>query len=640
MKKLFRNTLICLFIFLTINLQAKEINKLTAEKIAANAFAKLDNNKNIANFQVKEILTVYSDDITAFYIVNFNPSGFIILSASDATIPILGSSTESNFSLDNLPPQLDYLFDCYKTQIKDVEKQKIAPTEEIKQKWDKYSGNEATGISSNIIKSATTLPTQVSPLLTTTWGQDVGYNRCCPVVNSGGSGGHAYAGCVATAMAQILKYWGCKVNESKTHTDKYATYGTQSVDFNVADYQWSLMGNSPSDQYNAQLIRDCGVAVDMDYSPTESGAWVDIAQYAFSFYFGFKNTSVYKHDSEFVDNIAWKNALKQDLSSGRPILYSGSTSGTPSRSHSWVIDGFDSNDNFHCNWGNGSAGGYFLLTNLTPPYTTYNFNTGNVAILNLEPVMSDCSEINGNSLICTSGTSFNVPNLPTGATVTWDKSTNLTFDNQPGNPKTFSANGSGSGWIEATVHYNGDATLDRKTVLVGPQVPGTISVQMDSPINRFTASINPVPTATTYNWYLNGVLNNTYHGTEAIFNRVSPYCGRSYNVDVKAYNPCGWSTLKHLTVIEPSCLLSIVISPNPTETESTIAIYNESAAIIDLDEEWDLEVYDQLQSLKVKKIKIKGNQTKINTDNLKDGVYIVRVKIGDQVISDKLIVKH
>ena len=102
MKKLFLifALFVCLFSFA---LQAKEVNKQTAEKIAANAFAKLDNNKNIVNFQVKEVLTVYSDDIIAFYIVNFKPTGFIILSASDATMPILGNSTESNFLLENLP---------------------------------------------------------------------------------------------------------------------------------------------------------------------------------------------------------------------------------------------------------------------------------------------------------------------------------------------------------------------------------------------------------------------------------------------------------------------------------------------------------------------------------------------------------
>jgi nucleoside permease NupC len=72
MKKIFRISLACFVFFLSIDLQAKEIGKLMAEKIAANVFAKLDNKKDIANFQIKEVLTVNSDDILAFYIVNFN----------------------------------------------------------------------------------------------------------------------------------------------------------------------------------------------------------------------------------------------------------------------------------------------------------------------------------------------------------------------------------------------------------------------------------------------------------------------------------------------------------------------------------------------------------------------------------------
>jgi hypothetical protein len=163
---------------------------------------------------------------------------------------------------------------------------------------------------------------------------------------------------------------------------------------------------------------------------------------------------------------------------------------------------------------------------------------------------------------------------------------------------------------------------------------------MDAPIHRFTATIDPVPTATTYNWYLNGVLNNTYHGTEAIFNRVSPYCGGSYNVDVKSYNPCGWSALKHLTVIEPSCLYGMIISPNPTETESDIEIYSESEVSIDQDIEWQMEVYDQMQGIKDKQTKIKGCKTKLSTSGWKDGIYYIRAIVGDEKITGSLVVKY
>jgi hypothetical protein len=202
------------------------------------------------------------------------------------------------------------------------------------------------------------------------------------------------------------------------------------------------------------------------------------------------------------------------------------------------------------------------------------------------------------------------------------------------------ANGKGKITYTFTLGSQGETFTAEKEILVGTQVPGTISIQMDAPINRFTASIDDVPTATNYNWYLNGVLNNTYHGTSAMLNRVSPYCGGTYNVDVEAYNSCGWSVKKHLTVIEPSCLYGMIISPNPTDSESDIEIYSESEVSIDPDIEWQLEVFDQMQGLKEKKPKIKGTHTKISTSGWKDGVYYIQAIIGNEKISGKLAVKH
>lgn len=46
------------------------------------------------------------------------------------------------------------------------------------------------------------------------------------------------------------------------------------------------------------------------------------------------------------------------------------------------------------------------------------------------------------------------------------------------------------------------------------------------------------------------------------------------------------------------------------------------------------------QGLKEKKTKLKAAQTKINTTNWKDGIYVVRATIGDEVITEKMIVKH
>jgi hypothetical protein len=55
--------------------------------------------------------------------------------------------------------------------------------------------------------------------------------------------------------------------------------------------------------------------------------------------------------------------------------------------------------------------------------------------------------------------------------------------------------------------------------------------------------------------------------------------------------------------------------------------------------EWDLEVYDNAQSLKEKKNKIKGKEYKIQTAGWKEGLYTVRVKYKDEILTGKLVVK-
>jgi len=97
-----------------------------------------------------------------------------------------------------------------------------------------------------------------------------------------------------------------------------------------------------------------------------------------------------------------------------------------------------------------------------------------------------------------------------------------------------------------------------------------------------------VPYATSYNWYIDGVLNNSYHDTQAIFNRRSPYCGGSYYVQVEEINSCGTSSKAHTTAIEPMCLYRLVFSPNPATDFCEVEIVNESGEAIDEQEEWSI----------------------------------------------------
>jgi hypothetical protein len=80
------------------------------------------------------------------------------------------------------------------------------------------------------------------------------------------------------------------------------------------------------------------------------------------------------------------------------------------------------------------------------------------------------------------------------------------------------------------------------------------------------------------------------------------------------------------------------VSPNPATNETTLTIESVRNEAIDTSTEWDLEIYDQMQILKTKKVKLKGNQYKINTSGWQGGMYFVRVKFKDKVLSGKFLV--
>ncbi len=84
----------------------------------------------------------------------------------------------------------------------------------------------------------------------------------------------------------------------------------------------------------------------------------------------------------------------------------------------------------------------------------------------------------------------------------------------------------------------------------------------------------------------------------------------------------------------------MTFTPNPSVSETTLTLEPGSEDImVDESQEWDLEIYDQNQMLKEKKIKLKGKACKIKTAGWKSGVYFVRASYGKETIFGKLQVK-
>ena len=208
----------------------------------------------------------------------------------------------------------------------------------------------------------------VAPLVTTTWNQDAPYNDSCPIWN----GNRCYTGCVATAMAQILKYWehpAQGVGISRAYNTTVNGIAIPPLNFEI-DYHFSDMGNATpqtaTEKANvARLMYHCGVSVRMEYDPSESGATSEAAARAFSNYF--KYDAVYLSQAGYSDS-AWYALLRAELDSARPVYYAGLELAAEESSHAWVCDGYDNDNYFHFNWGwGGYDDGYYRPLALTCP---------------------------------------------------------------------------------------------------------------------------------------------------------------------------------------------------------------------------------------------------------------------------------
>ncbi len=149
--------------------------------------------------------------------------------------------------------------------------------------------------------------------------------------------------------------------------------------------------------------------------------------------------------------------------------------------------------------------------------------------------------------------------------------------------------------------------------------------------------------------YQGTTLSNINDGFTKAYITAGSSPGNGY-IYVDISNTCPGGTNGNRAYYEIECFhMMLTITPNPANGETIVSIVEEgedselkSASLerpFDTNTEWDLEVYDSNQNLKAKQIKLKGNSTKLQTSGWKEGVYIVRAKYNDEILTDKLVVK-
>ncbi len=367
-------------------------------------------------------------ELPMLHVYAVGQDGFVILAAYGGVTPVMGYSFDSPAG-EELNPEVAYWLRNLDRQVAQAAAAGYRDTAAESQ-WHRllYAPVPDEPLSLD----------NVPALLQTRWDQGAPYNKLCPFDSNYHT--RTVVGCVATAMAQIMKYWNHPSSGTGSHSytpRSHSDYGEQSADFEGGTYIWEYMNdryetmttNSERSEWAVSLLSyHCGVAVDMMYGPSAlggSGAYsscgywtTSCADQAFHRYFKYSPDLVYRErngsvwyegayrDTYYYSDSAWCAMLDAELALGHPMYYDGSDS---TGGHAFVLDGSDNGRRYHFNWGwSGSYDGFYHINDVAPRYggyggnATYTFNRSQGVIFGIVPLEEHFDSVTIYDTICNS----------------------------------------------------------------------------------------------------------------------------------------------------------------------------------------------------------------------------------------------
>lgn len=262
-----------------------EITEDIAKEVAINFFNRTyksrdyllrTENQNETTVASTETIKDFNDQ-TGIYIVNIEPEGFVLVTSNSKNAPIAAHSETGTFELNEDSPDGLKSWIAENIIFNDILEAR-EPVEEVDKQWYYLSEGrmpypgDLDGNGGNpdyTVRYSHTVNEQVGPLMQTTWGQWSPYNNFTP--------NGAPTGCVATAMAQIMRF--------HQHPNTF---------------NWSIMPNNPAWGSSstgslevATLMSDIGGNVNMEYTPSSSGADSEDARNALVNNYGYSSSASY-----------------------------------------------------------------------------------------------------------------------------------------------------------------------------------------------------------------------------------------------------------------------------------------------------------------------------------------------------------
>ena len=288
------------------------------------------------------------NDADAVYVFGHKDgAGFIVTPADDCAPAVLGyGDSKIHDKNGEMAPGFQYWINALGRQVS-------------------YSATHSRG---QVIRKARAEREPIAPLCKTIWNQDDPFNLKCPPKDPP----HCVTGCVATAMAQVLKYHNWPETGEGYVSYYYDSKTILRMNYAATTFKWDDMLDSYYGNYSeassdavSTLMIACGYSVKMNYRTSSSGAY--------SFDIGSALGSYFKYDKslrflvrDYYALQEWEDIIYTSLKEDGPVIYNGQSS---IGGHSFVCDGYQDDGYFHFNWGwGGISDGYFLLDALDPEH--------------------------------------------------------------------------------------------------------------------------------------------------------------------------------------------------------------------------------------------------------------------------------
>lgn len=396
-------------LFFSINNWAAEVNKEDAKQLALNFFWEKSGG-TLSEITIEKEFIQWKDAVPVYYIFNLN-KGFIIVAANDAVFPVLGYSFDNNFPTDELPENIRVWLESYQDQIAYSIQKGSKANKSTKNVWSKYLSKNFSPKKGN---------DEVEPLLYTNWSQGCYYNSEFPETENENLCFHTYTGCVATAMAEIMKFHNYPKQGTGSHGYNTELYGWLEVDFESSFYNWTDMKYQLQDENPAvaELIYHCAVSINTIFVPEGSGAYDIDVRDALVDYFGYEAEAQFLWRDDYTGD--WEALLRDELDNGRPVLYGAVAEAKSYFGHTLVCDGYQDTSFFHFNWGwDGAYNGYYYLDSLSA--NGYDFNLFHDAVIGIRPDIGESYILQAPQNI-TASANLNTVNIQ------WDESTGGTLE--------------------------------------------------------------------------------------------------------------------------------------------------------------------------------------------------------------------